>query len=200
MPARKKRILMDMDGILVDFFGPLFKEYRARTGERVVMDQILGWDMSNYVGQGDVLLDVFHRKGFFLKLKPNPGAVAALRALVEEKDEDGSAKYDVLIASYACTSFAAAEKIEWCAKHLPFISHNNIFLCHRKEMIQGDCLVDDGLHNAAGYKIAWPKALVLGISYPFNDDKGKVYDYRVKDYAHMAKAWAEILRLIKRNL
>ena len=200
MPAYKKRILLDMDGILVDFFGPLFKEYRRRTGERVVMSQILGWDMSNYVGQGNVLMDVFHKKGFFRNLLPNPGAIAAVRSLVEMKDDNGEPRFDVLIASYACTHHAAGEKIQWVDEHLPFLSSNNIFLCHRKEMIQGDCLVDDGLHNAAGYKIAWPKALVLGIAYPYNDDKGKVYDYRVKDHAHMQRAWSDILHLIKKNL
>ena len=193
MPViKKKRLLMDMDGIVVDFFDPLFREYRKKTGEQVTISQILGWDMSSYVGQGDVLMSLFHRKGYFLGLKPNPGAVEALKEI---------SKYcEVIIASYACTHHAAGEKFQWCARYLPFISPNNIFLCHKKELIRADGIVDDGLHNAAAYKIAWPKALVLGIEYPYNDDHGKVYDYRVPDYAHMAKAWRQITRLVKKHV
>ena len=192
MPTKKKRVLVDMDGIVVDFFGPMFERYFRLTGEVVVIDQILGWDMSNYVGQGDVLMAIFREPGYFRKLLPNPGAVRALKRL--------SKSYDVIIASYACTADAAKEKIEWCAEWLPFIGPNNIFLCHRKELIEGHAIIDDGLHNAAAYKIAWPRALVLGISYPYNDDKGKVFDYRVADCHKIAGAWRDIVHLIEKHL
>lgn len=189
---KKKKLLVDMDGIIADFFTPLFRDYKRLTGETVVMDQILGWDMAKYVGQGEVLIDLFHQPGFFLKLKPLPGAIWALKRL--------SKRYDIIIASYACTPSAASEKVSWCKKHLPFISIDSLILCHRKELIRGDAIIDDGLHNAMGYRAAWPDSLVLGIAYPYNEDKKKVFNFRVDGYKHTLKAWRKLVRIIEKNL
>jgi 5'(3')-deoxyribonucleotidase len=190
--SMKKRILVDMDAIVVDFFGPLMKIYETETGEKVVLDQILSWDMAQYVGQGDILLSIFKRPFYFRDLAPLPGAINALKRL--------SKKYDVVIASYACTPDAAKEKVQWCEEWLPFLDVKSVFLCSRKELIKADCLIDDGLHNAAAYKIAWPKALVLTIAYPYNNDNGKIYDARVGHHSAPAKAWKKILQIIEKEL
>ena len=188
----KKRILVDLDGITADFFGALFREHRRRTGERVVIDQILSWNMSSYVKNPKVLMDVFRAKGFFAKLKPLPGAVKALKRLARS--------YDVVIATYACTPHAAAEKILWCQKHLPFLNSNNIILGHRKYLIKADAIIDDGSHNLAAYSRAWPEALLIAIAYPYNAP-GKVCDYyRVEGCNDTTKAWDEIVKLIEKTL
>lgn len=189
----RKRILFDMDAILVDFFGPLFEMYYVETGEEVSMEQVLGWDMASYVGHGDILLSIFRREGFFLRLKPLPGAVKALKRL--------SKRYDIVICSYACTPDAAKEKMLWCQQWIPFIEPQNIVLTKRKDLIQADCIVDDSLDFVAVYGKSHPGALLLGIAYPYNRcPDNNVYNYRVEGYKDTAKALKEIVKIIEKRL
>ncbi len=190
--AKRKRILVDLDSTIVDFYTPLIKDFFKLTGEELLVENILSWDMTNHVDHKKEIVEVFHKEGFFAKLKPLPGAIEAVQKLAKD--------YDIEIVSFACTPWAAKEKIEWCAQWLPFINHKEIFICHRKEIIQADCLIDDAMHFAAAYKIAWPKALAIGIAWPYNADKGKVFDYRVEGYKDTAKAWRKIVALVRKNL
>lgn len=192
MPTKKKRILIDLDSTIVDFFTPLLRDYFKATGERVGVEQILSWDMTNHVTHKDAIIECFHKVGFFAKLKPLPGAIEAVEKLAKD--------YEIIIVSFACTPHAAKEKIEWCAKYLPFINHKDIIIGHRKELVSGDCLIDDAMHFAAAYKIAWPKSIVVGIAYPYNNDKGKIFDHRIESYEDTAKAWKKIVSIVRKTL
>ncbi|NBT58177.1 hypothetical protein EBT16_05275 [bacterium] len=112
------RILLDMDGITVDFFGPLLAEYYKRTGEYVRLDQITEWDMGSNVTNKQALFEIFHEPGFFERLPPMPGAIKAIQELIHSGHE-------VVIVSSPCTSHAASEKINWCKQYLPFIDPKN---------------------------------------------------------------------------
>jgi 5'(3')-deoxyribonucleotidase len=155
------RILVDMDCIVADFFGGLFKSYYKKTGEKLVIDQITQWDMTNCVNHPDVLMDCFKKRGFFRNLKPLDGAIEYLEKLQLQGHE-------VLIVSTPCTPHSAAEKIEWCTEHLPLISYKNVWLGHRKYQIPGDVLIDDNPSTAQEYRNHYPDSLILTIAYPYN--------------------------------
>lgn len=185
-------ILVDMDSIIADFLGHLLKIYNSETGESVKMKDINGWDMSKCVKDGKLVMDIFRRPGFFSDLPLISGAYESLKELFDDH-------FDVYIASYACTPWAAMEKVQWMEKHMPFIKSDNIFLCKNKHMIKADYLIDDGLHNAANYRKAWPDSFIYTIAYEYNDDSGKVYDGRYGDHNKdpfdvlCKDAWGKIL-------
>lgn len=196
------RVLCDSDSVIADFFPPLFREYARRTGEIVTVDQIKTWDMGKHVSQPDVLYGIFMEPGFFRNLQPMPGAVEALRAWVD-------AGIEVVVATSPCTAHSAAEKIEWCVEHVPFIDPKglhgrikvprNLWIGHDKHHIVADVMVDDGPHNALAYRKAHPDAFIATIAYPYNeapDGSDAPYNWRCGHWSDPAAAWAEIRQLV----
>lgn len=187
MAKKKLRILVDLDGIVADFFKLLFREYERETGESVDVSQILSWDMAKFVQHPDTLNQIFSRQGFFTRLDPIPGAVEAVKEL-------HAGGHEVVIVSSPCTHHSAAEKLEWCARHLPFLDQKNVWIGHKKHHVRGDVLIDDGPHNISAYRAEHPGALLLGISYPYNLDAP--YDLRASGHDSPSVAWLQILDAI----
>lgn len=184
------RILLDMDGITVDFFGPLLAEYYKRTGEYVRLDQITEWDMGSNVTNKQALFEIFHEPGFFERLPPMPGAIKAIQELIHSGHE-------VVIVSSPCTSHAASEKINWCKQYLPFIDPKNIILCHHnnKHTVMGDVLIDDNADTAQKYVETHPNSMALTLAYAYNNVNPNPYTLRAE--GALDTCWSQIEHIIK---
>ena len=184
---------VDLDGIVADFFGPLISQYNQRAisalHDPLSVEDIQSWDMSKHVSEPELLRRIFHEPGFFADLAPLPGAVSALRQLVE-------LGHEVNIASACVTPHSFGEKAEWCRKHLPFIPISHIMLGAQKGRLRGDVLVDDGAHNARAYRQSNPLAKTYAIAWPHNLSEELVFDRLVYGYQEPARAWASIASLI----
>lgn len=134
----KKRIFVDMDNVLVNF----------QSG----IDQQTPETLKNYENHLD---DV---PGIFSKMRPMPGAVEAMKALVNH--------FDVYILSTAPwnNSTAWSDKLEWVKKHLDFIVPGDdapyfkkrLILSHHKDFCTGDFLIDDRpKHGAKDFSGEW---------------------------------------------
>ena len=89
-----------------------------------------------YVANNDFLWE----PGFFEDIPVKPNAVEVIQALM--------GKYEVFIVS-AATEFpnSMKEKLNWMAKHFPFIGWQHIVFCGHKHMILADYLIDDHEKN-----------------------------------------------------
>lgn len=183
--VKKLDVLVDMDSIIVNFMDGLLDAYASAGGEAVYTDDIKGWDMGRYVQDPTLLFDCMYRKGFFRNLKPLPGALDALMELQ-------SLGHNIVIVTSPCTPHSASEKIEWLDEHCPFLGTKDYFIGHHKWMVRGDVLIDDGLHNARGYRERHPDALIATIAYPYNEDPDGLYDVRVDGFEDPARAWSWI--------
>lgn len=114
-----KRVFVDMDGVLVDF-------------DAKVKETGLPPD------------ELKKHPGAYLSMKPVPGALEAVRKLIEMD-------YEVWIATKPPTGVAAAyqEKAQWIFDHLPELAHR-IIMTHDKGLLgdTGDFLIDDRIHKA----------------------------------------------------
>lgn len=192
--SKKLRVVLDADAILADFMGGLWEAIYKDCGVEGDTALVTGWDkidagLARPLPLGRKAADYFLAPGFFLGLKPLPGAITAVKALLA----DG---HEVVVATTPCSPHSASEKIQWFAKHFPFLDQKNIFIGHKKYMIQGDVLVDDGLHNAEDFRKHQP-ASVLTIAYPYNQDDGRVFDLRAEGYQNTTFAWGQILERIR---
>jgi 5'-nucleotidase len=122
-----KKLLIDMDGVLVDF------------GKKV-----------NEIDLDDTISMHFKKspdeiEGVFRDLEPLKNAVKSVIKLHE------SGKYDLFIATTAPwnnpSSFS--DKRIWIEEHFGEIFKKKLFITHRKDLLMGDYLIDDRLANGA---------------------------------------------------
>ena len=112
-----KRVFIDMDNVLVDFQSGL--------------DQVSEEIKAEYAGRLDEI------PGLFGKMKPMEGAIEAVHELQKH--------YDLFILSTAPWKNPSAwsDKVEWVTKYLDDVFHKKMVITHRKDLCQGDYLIDD---------------------------------------------------------
>ncbi|MGL5681729.1 MAG: 5' nucleotidase, NT5C type [Marinifilaceae bacterium] len=134
----KKRILVDMDGVLADIYKSLIRiEYGVSEGIGEIENKLKG------VAEREAfpcLRETVSSPGFFRNAPLMEGSVEGLRYLNE--------KYDVLIVSSA-TEFPGCldDKQAWLQEHFPFIGWEQMVFCGKKNSVQGDIMLDDHPKN-----------------------------------------------------
>ena len=127
---RKKRVFVDMDNVLVDFESGL-----AQVSEEVKQE---------YEGRLDEI------PGLFGLMKPMPGAIDAMHELQKH--------YDLFILSTAPWKNPSAwsDKVAWVTKYLDDVFHKRMVITHRKDLCQGDFLIDDrGKNGTSDFAGEW---------------------------------------------
>lgn len=111
-----KKLLIDMDGVLVDF-----------NSSQLLKD----WD-----GKGNP--SAMYESGFFEELNPLPGALKSVHDLL------CSNLYDIYICTQPLAKNVSSytEKAAWIGKYLPDLV-SKIIMCQDKSMVKGDILIDD---------------------------------------------------------
>ena len=127
---RQKRVFVDMDNVLVDFESGL-----AQVSEEVKQE---------YEGRLDEI------PGLFGLMKPMPGAIEAMHKLQKH--------YDLFILSTAPWNNPSAwsDKVTWVTKYLDDVFHKRMVITHRKDLCQGDYLIDDrGKNGTSEFAGEW---------------------------------------------
>lgn len=126
----KKRVFVDMDNVLVDFESGL-----AQVSEEVKQE---------YEGRLDEI------PGLFGLMKPMPGAIDSMHELQKH--------YDLFILSTAPWKNPSAwsDKVSWVTKYLDDVFHKRMVITHRKDLCQGDYLIDDrGKNGTSEFAGEW---------------------------------------------
>lgn len=127
---RKKRVFVDMDNVLVDF----------ESGLTQVSEEV----KQKYEGRLDEI------PGLFGLMKPMPGAIDAMHELQKH--------YDMFILSSAPWKNPSAwsDKVTWVTKYLDDVFHKRMVITHRKDLCQGDYLIDDrGKNGTSEFAGEW---------------------------------------------
>ena len=127
---RKKRVFVDMDNVLVDF----------ESGLTQVSEEV----KQKYEGRLDEI------PGLFGLMKPMPGAIDAMHELQKH--------YDMFILSTAPWKNPSAwsDKVTWVTKYLDDVFHKRMVITHRKDLCQGDYLIDDrGKNGTSEFAGEW---------------------------------------------
>lgn len=175
-----KRLLIDQDGVLTKTVDYLLSLYNAKYFDNLRNEDVTDWDLAQFLRPecGKAIWHYMdHHPEFFQKLDPMPGCVEAFEELIRRG-------HNVLIvtASPRNSKTGFYDKVHWVKKHMPFFDTKNIVATHRKDVIQGDLLLDDGPHNIE----AFPNTTVV-FDQPWN--RKVKSDYRVK-------SWPEFVELL----
>ena len=126
----KKRLFFDMDNVLVDFESGINKLDEATRKE-----------------YEDRLDEV---PGIFGLMEPMHGAIEAVHKLAEV--------YDVFVLSTAPWKNPSAwsDKVTWVTKYFDDVFHKRMVITHRKDLVEGDYLIDDrGKNGTSEFKGEW---------------------------------------------
>ena len=119
-----------MDGVLVDF----------ESGLKKLDDAV----KEQYKGRLDEI------PGLFALMEPMPGVTEVVKLLARN--------YEVYILTTSPWNnpTAASDKIEWVKKYMDDVFHKRVIITHRKDLLDGDYLIDDRAKNGAGeFKGEW---------------------------------------------
>lgn len=168
---KKKRLIIDMDGVLADVYQQFIAMEEKESGHKINNDDLKGKEEYEAFTNGRKHVN---SKGFFSNAPLMENAAPALQALNE--------KYDVFIVS-AAMEFPGSlvEKYEWLAAHFPFITWQQIVFCGSKSVVQGDIMIDDHFKNLDNFK-----GQTLLFTQPHNDGHDERGHTRVKGWKEIA--------------
>lgn len=182
--SKKKRLLIDMDCIMVDMMPYWLSEYNRRSGENIRMKDLNTYWLRTIVSKPEIIDEILHEEGFFLDKPLMPGAGEYFERLVAED------RFDVVVLTQPPrrADHSVREKRIWMNKRFPNFEPFNMMFGHRKELVRGDLLFDDCPDHLINWKKANPKGVLATITYPYNE--GTKVDVRFdresawKDFYH----------------
>ena len=138
----KKRILVDMDGVLADVYSRFFELHEEETGQRLSVREIAGLLEAEAFPEQ---LKWVTTPGFFRTVPVMPGSIERLKKL--------NKNFTVIVISLA-TEFpqSLTDKQLWLHDHFPFIGWQQIVFCGDKNIIKADIMIDDHIKNLDHFK------------------------------------------------
>jgi 5'(3')-deoxyribonucleotidase len=160
------RILLDQDQVICCWLERLLEWWNEDKGTHFTREDVKDWAVTDTLGPGseDFIRSSMRYPEMYRDLEEVPGAIAGVEKLID----DG---HDVLIVTAVpkCAGIVYHGKLEWLRRKMrrrvmnkssdvrerigePFFDLKNFIACQRKELISGDLLVDDGVHNLIPFK------------------------------------------------
>jgi len=171
----KKVLLLDMDDVIVDQTLTWIQRLYEKTGVLYHRESLTKWDLTSVLPReaAKMIYEEINREpGFFRQLPAKEGAIESIEQL--------SLYYDIVFVS-AGEHYAYRDKYLWLEENLPYLGKPNLVLTHRKDLVMGDILVDDGPHNI----IKSPAKLKIIFDHPWNRH---LQDYiRVLDWKQLTR-------------
>ena len=172
------RILIDMDEVMINTVSCWVKALNTKFGTNVKFEDITSWDMTKAfptLSRNDIW-SVFDAE-FWAETEPLVGSQNAIKYLIDEG-------HDIYVATAAYPD-SILYRFLILKTYFPFISVEKVIICHKKQLIDADILIDDAIHNIEGGKY---KTIL------FNKPWNKSCDYK---WICRADSWDEILGYIE---
>ena len=183
--SKKKRILWDMDAILVNTLKGWLGIYNEENDDDVRIKEITTWEMHSHVKIGYGIYKIPARKGFFTNLSPMPGAIGAFRASQKHGHEN------LICSSPYYNPESASEKHAWCKRYLG-TKACDLTLTHKKDWMAGavDTIIDDKPETIEQFATLGKE--VINIAYPYNAPQAELCALRAQNMMKSQDAWEEI--------
>lgn len=177
-------VLIDIDDVLIDLLPAWVAWLNERYNKNVDYTKINQWDMMAFYP----LLsrrEVFAPLGdmlFWSTVKPKKDAEKYLKMTIKQGFHCylcSATHYETIEPKYKLV----------INKYFPFISWDDIIITSHKEMVNGDILIDDGLHNLINFE---------GVQVIFDAPHNQI-DYKSQHYdTYRVSSWKEIYELLNR--
>lgn len=142
---RRLTVLVDIDDTIWDLLQAWVDRLNDLHGTSVRKDDVVSWDITEFF-PGLSKTQVFaplHDDDFWGNIKPFNGAAKYLQAL-----KDDGHRVLIVTASDYRTIRSKMENVLF--KYFPMFSWGDVIITMHKQLINGDVLVDDAVHNLTG--------------------------------------------------
>ena len=138
-------ILVDMDDTIEHLLKAWVNGVTEKYGRCVSCDEIVSWDVSAaFPGlTHEQVYEIPMKPGFWKTVEPIEDAPEVLSRLIAS----GNEVYIVTATPYESIFEKMSEVL---FKYFPFLSWDQVIVTSRKQLIRGDVLIDDGIHNLEG--------------------------------------------------
>lgn len=188
MSFSKPRLMLDADGVLVDFITPVLDFFKS-VGKQKFYHEITQWD----IFEGDTELEDSFKENFASKpgycynLKPLPGAIDFIRAARE--------KYSLaIVTSPYNVPYWYNERKDWIVDMLGIPQSAITFTSH-KQYVDGDVFVEDNVENISKWNKYWNKKqithLPVVMDQPWNRVSLPKEIVRVSNFQQLSKSLEE---------
>jgi 5'-nucleotidase len=167
-------LLLDVDGVLADFVGPTLDYVNTAWGYRAQRDDVKCWDIGHAldlaIERRVALRRFWTRPGFCRHLPVLPGALEAVDTLKQY------AEIHLVTTPLANCPTWQHEREIWIERYFG-ISADYVHHCYHKRIVDGDVLVDDGVHNIQAWsswrgRAPWARALLWTASHNTTSNDG----------------------------
>lgn len=150
------RLGIDLDNVLNNLTEVLLDIYNEDSGDNISLQEIKTYKVDPYLKSEykNKLKDYFTIAS--QKVKPIKDSTTYLEKLHNEGHE-----IYILTASYYLNMVT---KFDWIRQYYPFVDKKHIWVVHKKQMVNVDCLLDDNIDNLIGGR--YKKFLYV---YPWNE-------------------------------
>lgn len=142
---KKLTILVDMDDCIENLSDVWIDLLNKTHGTAVNRNDISNWDMSiafPTLKEEDIYAPISSEE-LWKRVTPLPGAVEYLQRLISEG-------HKVVIVTSAAAESVPMKLNHVLFRYFPFISMKDVIITSQKQLVCGDVLVDDGVHNLEG--------------------------------------------------
>lgn len=176
-------ILVDLDDTMEMLLEALVKRANSRFHRNATVDDVTDWSIvCAFPGiEKRQILDFMREPDFWEDVRPVPGAAEALKHFMEEG-------HQVFVVTATECEHVKAKMEGVLFRYFPFLSWDQVIVTSRKQMIRGDVLIDDGIHNLEGGE--YRKILFTA---PYNRE----YDAEGSGMIRV-HSWDEIVEIIDR--
>lgn len=177
-------ILVDMDDTIEDLLTAWVTHLNTLYGTNVNPDDISQWNIAKAFPAltAEQVYSPINSNAFWYSVKPIEGAADTLKSLLN----DG---HNIFIVTASAYETVPAKMNAVLFRYFPFLTWENVIITCNKQMIKGDVLVDDGVHNLEGGEY-----LKILMDAPHNRNYNAEQNgmFRVKN-------WSEAYALISRH-
>lgn len=181
---KKLTVLCDFDDVLINFCEVWVQLINEQNGTEVKITDVKDWEISKAFPTLtlDQIYRPLHEVEIWNRVVPLPGAVEYLQKL----KDDGHKVY-IVTSSHYSTIETKIDKV--LVKYFPFIDVSDVIVTRNKQMVHGDVLIDDGMHNLCGGTY---KGILM--TQPHNES----YDLSKPEMREISRAngWSDIYSII----
>lgn len=145
VPAKRLTILVDMDDTIENLLEAWVDYLNFKNGVDVSPEDIDEWDITRVYPMlsKEQIFEPLYDHNFWYTVTPKEGAANVLRRLID----DG---HRVLIVTSSYLESLRSKMMSVLFNYFPFIGWDDVIVTAHKQLIKGDVMIDDGVHNLEG--------------------------------------------------